>query len=149
MQEYSHTQKSPLDDLLFLVAAAAGVAAWAFRHDPPLCWLLAMLAMFMGLVALCFGYLTVTGDRDGLTIRYGPLPVIHTFIPYSKISAVEPGRSAFIDGLGVHWIPWRGWTYNLWGADCVELSHDGQIIRVGSDDVPNLVSFLRLKIGSQ
>ena len=37
-------------------------------------------------------------------------------------------------------------TYNLWGFDCVKLEVRNRVIRIGSDDVENLVEFLRGKI---
>ena len=54
-----------------------------------------------------------------------------------------------LEGWGIHWTPGRGWTYNIWGYDCVKLSLDRGTIRVGSDDVENLVSFLRERIGQR
>ena len=51
-------------------------------------------------------------------------------------------HSAFI-----HYFPGRGTTYNLWGFGCVKLWLGTKVIRVGSDDVENLVAFLRTKVG--
>jgi hypothetical protein len=78
--EYYHTQKSPLDDLLFLVAGAALLSAWAFRHEAAAIWLLLGFALTMVVVGLCFGRLTVRDEGDHLAIRYGPLPVFHKLI---------------------------------------------------------------------
>lgn len=94
----------------------------------------------------CFGTLTITGDRDALALRYGPLPVFRKRFPYDKITAVRQGRSALIDGWGIHYIPGRGWTYNLWGYDCALLEMDGRTIRIGSDDAQRLVEFLQSRI---
>ena len=66
-------------------------------------------------------------------------------IPYGEITAVEADRTKFLDGWGVHWVPGRGWTYNIWGYDCVKLTLGKRVIRVGSDDVGNLLGFLRTK----
>jgi hypothetical protein len=51
-----------------------------------------------------------------------------------------------VDGWGVHWIPGRGTTYNLWGFDCAVLLVNGRIVRIGSDDAEGLVEFLKAKI---
>jgi len=51
-------------------------------------------------------------------------------------------RTRFIDGWGIHWIPWRGWTYNLWGFRCVRLKHLGRTIRIGTDDPEGLRDYL-------
>jgi hypothetical protein len=143
--DYCHTQKSPLDDLLFVVAAAAVLSTWAFHHEPAVVWLLLGFGLMMALAGLCFGHLTVRDEDDHLALRYGPLPVFHKRIPYDTITSVTRGRSSIIDGLGIHYVPGRGWTYNLWGTDCVILHAGKQVIRVGSDDAEALVSFLKEK----
>ena len=61
------------------------------------------------------------------------------------IDQVTASRSALIDGWGMHWIPGRGWTFNLWGFDCVELIVSGKPLRIGTDDMENLVAFLESK----
>ena len=94
-----------------------------------------------------FGSLTIRDDGEWLALRYGPLPVFRKRIRYADITAVEPGRTAIIDGWGIHYIIGRGWTYNLWGFGCVKLTLGKKVIRVGSDDVDRLAEFLRSKIG--
>ena len=89
-----------------------------------------------------FHSLTDRDERDALAVRVGPLPMLRKRIPYSRITAVEPGRTSLLDGWGVHRIPGRGWTYTIWGFDCVKISMGNRVIRVGSDDVENLVAFL-------
>ena len=96
--------------------------------------------------ALVFGTLTVRDEGDHLVLRFGPVPVFGTLIRYADLTAVEPGRTSLIDGWGIHYIPWRGWTYNLWGFGCVKLTLGKRVIRVGSDDVENLAAFLKAKI---
>ena len=76
-------------------------------------------------------------------MRFGPLPLFRKRIPYRDIAAVEQGRSRWIDGWGIHFVPGRGWTYNLWGFDCAELRVGGRRLRIGTDDAEGLVSFLR------
>jgi hypothetical protein len=72
---YEHTQRSPLDDLLFAVAAASAVCAWAFRHEPPVLILLMCFAGMFVLLGLSFGRLTVRDEGECLALRYGPLPI--------------------------------------------------------------------------
>jgi hypothetical protein len=97
--------------------------------------------------ALAFGHLTIRDEPEHLALRYGPLPLFRKRIPYEAITSVEPDRSSLIDGWGIHFVPWRGWIYNLWGFDCVKIQLGRRTIRVGSDDVDNLVDFLRHRIG--
>lgn len=145
--EYCHTQKSPLDDLLFVVAAAGAIAAWSLRLEGvPLVVLLLAFTVFMSVAGLSFGSMTVQDEGERLAIRYGPLPLFRKQIPYDRITSVTRDQSSIIDGLGIHYVPGRGWTYNLWGTDCVELLVDGKVIRVGTDDVENLTKFVESRI---
>ena len=79
---------------------------------------------------------------------YGPLPLFRKRIRYADITAVEKSRSNVIDGWGIHYIPGRGWTYNLWGFDCVKLQLDKKVVRVGSNDAENLAAFLKQRTGN-
>ena len=99
-------------------------------------------------LAFCFRSLTVADDGDRLTIRFGPVPLFRTSIPYADMTGVEAGKSTVIDGWGIHYVPGRGWTYNLWGFGCVVVYRGKTIIRIGSDDVENLVDFLNRRINS-
>ena len=94
-----------------------------------------------------FHHLTVRDEDDCLAIRFGPLPLLGKRIPYADITSAEPDRTSLIDGWGVHWVPGRGTTYNIWGYGCVKLQVGGRTIRVGSDDVENVLAFLQGKIG--
>ncbi len=69
-------------------------------------------------------------------------------IRYADITGVEVGRTSILDGWGIHFIPGRGWTYNLWGFACVKLTLGRKIIRVGTDDAEGLARVIREKTGS-
>jgi hypothetical protein len=145
---YDHTQKAPLHLILYPIIVVSLVLAWIGRDQAAIVLSTLGVAVTLVLVALMFKQLTVRDEGHRLAIRYGPLPVFRKLIPYSDISSVEPGRSSVVDGWGIHWIPGRGFTYNLWGFSCAILTVKGRIVRVGSDDVENLVAFLREKVGS-
>lgn len=143
---YTHTQTSPLDSLLLASFAALLVIAFVLATEPMVYYSL-LLASAVALVAAgCFGRLRVDGNREGLSIRFGPLPLFRKFIPYAEIRDVRKSRSSVLDGWGVHWFPGRGWTWNLWGFSCVELATDRGLMRIGTDDADNLAAFLRRKI---
>ena len=144
--DYQHTQKAPLIWLLQLPIIALLAFAWVCRSEPVLVLILASVAVLLFLVSLCFGYMTVRDEGDKLAVRYGPLPLFRTHVAYAWISSAERGRSSILDGWGIHWLPGRGFTYNLWGFDCVRLVVRGKTVRVGSDDVDDLVDFLNSRI---
>jgi hypothetical protein len=146
---YEHTQRAALHYIFYPVIIALLVLTWAGRDRPAIVLVTLGVAATLILVAMMFQRLTVRDEGERLALRYGPVPVFRKLIHYSDITSVEPGRSSVIDGWGIHWIPGRGFTYNIWGLDCAKLVVQGRIVRVGSDDVEDLVAFLRGKIGDR
>jgi len=143
---YAHTQRGPTWVILVSIGAVGLAGAWWFRADPTLAVVLGSLGVAMVVFAFCFQSLTVADDGHGLAIRFGPLPLFRTHIAYASITHVEAGQSAVIDGWGIHFVPGRGWTYNLWGRSCVCLTVRGRPMRIGSDDAEGLARFIRSKI---
>lgn len=143
---YSHTQRAPLHLLLDLPGMAALVAAWCLRQQ----WTVFLILLASGVVTLLFAaafrYLTVRDEGSSLAIRFGPLPLFSKRIPYDTITDVRVGQTSWIDGWGIHYVPGRGWTYNLWGFQCVVVRSGGREIRIGTDDPDGLVRFLQAKI---
>ncbi len=145
MTAYAHTQKAPLHWLLYPPSLILLVTAWLNRGEPMVALLMLAVAALLMATAFSFQRLTIRDEGAWLAIRYGPLPVFRTRIAYAEISSVEPGQTSWIDGWGIHWIPGRGYTYNLWGFRCAKLLVRNRTVRVGSDDVEALVGFLKTK----
>ena len=145
-QRYHHTQHGRVHWILAGCAFLVGVIALRAGHGGVMLVLLAV-AGAMGFFSLCFGSLTVKDAGDYLQLRYGPLPVFRKRIHYVDVKEVAAGRSALIDGLGIHYVPGRGWTYNLQGLDCAVLRLRGnRLLRIGTDDREGLVAYLRRKL---
>lgn len=144
---YNHTQKAPVYLLLLAIGMLMLVVAWQTPAAQPawVGWMLPGLAVLFLFLGLSFAHLTVEDEGDHLLVRFGPLPVFRKRIAYDEIKSVQRSRSRLVDGWGIHYIPGRGWTYNLWGFDCVELRVDGRVVRVGSDDAEGLAEFLQRK----
>ena len=147
--EYMHTQRAPLGLLLYMTGVAMVAAGWFLRGEPVAAIILSATGVVIVLTGTMCGHLKVWDGGEELIVRYGPLPVFYTKIPYADMTDVEPDRSSVIDGWGIHYFPGRGWTYNLWGLDCVKIVRGKRITRIGTDDRDNLVVFLRSKIGVQ
>ena len=139
---YEHTQYAPLYLVLLAASCSLVALAWTLRDDRTAFISMLVLAAVFIVVASMFRHLTIRDEGEYLAVRYGPLPVFRRRIAYADIWSVEPGRSSWIDGWGIHWVPGRGYTYNLWGFRCVRLIVQGRVIRIGSDDVENLVKHL-------
>ena len=147
--DYEHTQKAPYRYLLYVLLAVLAFVGWqaAEAGDSEAVLPVLLLAVLFTVVFSGFETLTVSDGGDHLLVQYGPLPLFRKRIPYHTIARVEPDRTSLIDGWGIHWIPWRGTTYNLWGFDCVKLEVGRRTIRIGTDEPENLVAFLNSRIG--
>lgn len=109
----------------------------------------AAVAVIVFVISLLFSTLRVHDDGDALQLTWGPIRWVRVRLAYSEMEAVEPGRSRFIDGWGIHWVPGRGWTYNIWGYDCVEIrKKSGKVCRVGTEDPEGLAHFLESRIST-
>jgi hypothetical protein len=153
---YNHKQPGRWHYAFLVFSAAMFVAVGlTFREKGPgltarstvLLEIALVIAAVFALCSLVFGSLTIRDDGDHLALRFGPLPVLRKMIRYADITAVEIGRTAIIDGWGIHFVPGRGWTYNVWGFACVKLTLGRKIIRVGTDDAEELAKVIREKIG--
>ncbi len=146
---YDHTQRGYFHWLLYALALVEGTVAAYFWNVPPpwVAWLLGAVALLFLVLGAAFQHLRVLDAGDRLALRFGPLPLLRGEIPYGSITAVDAGRSSLIDGWGIHWVPGRGWTYNVWGFDCVVVQQGNRTVRIGTDDVPGLLAFLRTRIG--
>jgi len=152
LPQYDHIQRGKLHYILHVSALA--VAAICLITIPTAAGQI-RIYIAIGTTALleflAFTCITLRlyDDKNCLQLKYGPLPLIKKRIAYEKIVTTKPSRSKFIDGWGIHYSPGRGWTYNLWGFDCVELTMiDNKTIRVGTDDTAGLNAFLEGKISS-
>ena len=143
--DYHHTQRAPLHWILHGVAGA--ILLWAaVEPQAQISFFLCVMSGIVALFGLMFATMTVQDDGTSLGIYYGPLPVFRHHIRYTDMASAEIDRTTWLDGWGIHWVPGRGWTYNLWGFGCVRLEVNGRTIRVGTDDQTNLLEFLSTKI---
>lgn len=143
---YANTQRAPLGAMLYTVGFVT-MAVPCFFAAPMFAVVILVVAGLLILgTGFAFGHLTVCDDGESLTVRYGPLPLFRKSIRYGDMTAAQRDRTSIIDGWGIHYVPWRGWTYNLWGFECVKISLGKRTIRVGTDDPDNLAEFLSTKI---
>lgn len=144
---YQHTQYGYFHLVMYPIAAAMLVAAWWLSADAQAALGLSMAGLIVLLVGFCFQSLTIVDLGNRLQLRFGPLPLFYKSFWYEDIESAESGTSSLLDGWGIHWVPGRGWTYNLWGFDCAVLRINNRTVRIGTDEPAQLVSFLRERIG--
>lgn len=144
--EYDHVQYAPLYWLMLAPSFFLLWAALVLANNDQEALTLAVVAGLVGLVAYSMHHLRVVDDGDALRVRFGPIPLFGKRIRYDRIAAAAQDRTNLIDGWGIHWVPFRGWTYNLWGFDCVRLTlTSGRTLRIGTDDPEGLARFLQEK----
>ncbi len=107
-----------------------------------------MTGLVMFLLGVSFHHLTVEDEGDRLSVRFGPFSLFRMHIPYEDILEVETGRTTFLEGWGIHWSPWGGWVWNIWGYDCVVLRLKRGKLKIGTDDAEGLAGFVKSHISS-
>jgi len=94
--------------------------------------------------------MTEWDEGDRLALRFGLLPRLRRIVWYADIDSVEVGRTLILDGWGIHFRMRGAWVWNLWGRDCVVVRlKNGEVPRIGTDDVPNRARFLEGMIDRQ
>jgi hypothetical protein len=144
---YDHTQYGYVHWLLLLPAAVMFVAA-PLARPPGARIVLGSAAAAFALTAAMFAWLRVRDEGDDLVLRYGPLPVFRKRLRMADITKVAIGRTSLFEGWGIHWFPGHGWTYNLWGFQCVQLQMGSTTVRIGTDDPEGLAAMLQTRISA-
>ncbi|MCG8583881.1 MAG: hypothetical protein MI757_04125 [Pirellulales bacterium] len=146
---YRHTQTGYWGWVIWPVVGLQLWLAWYFRDQLWLSLLMLGMAAVVGVIALSFQSLTIQDEGDFLGICFGPIPLAYKRIDYDEIDRVERGQTKWIDGWGIHWVPGRGWTYNIRGFDCVKLTMGERTVRLGTDDPAGLLEMLERKVGAR
>lgn len=145
--EYEHTQWAPTQWVILLPGLAVMAGVILLVNEPPVTMLMLLVSGVLILTAYSFRRLLVSDEGNALALHFGPVPLFRKRIQYADIASAERDRTNVIDGWGIHWVPGRGWTYNLWGFDCVRLTlNSGRTIRVGTDDPEGLTRFLQQRL---
>lgn len=148
--QYEHTQTAPLS--LLLTATATGMFVAAVVIPEPITQItFAICGVVMLVLALSFHHLRTTDEGERLLISFGPLPLFRRYVQYAEIERIEQARSTIMDGWGIHLSPSGGWTWNLWGFDCVDVwftkGTKTKKVRIGTDDPVGLAAFLKKQCG--
>jgi len=157
MNGYRHRQRSwwwwgLLIPGLAVLGFTAVLSARGEVHPTPLAMLVLTGATFL-LTALMFVHLDVSDEMDRLRVRFGPLPLFGTSIPYEAMESVEPTTTGIWHGWGVHGLPGVLLVMNIAGTDavCIRLKRRRGLMRartviVGTDDPDGLLGLLRSKL---
>lgn len=143
---YRNTQHGRWYLLTLLVVAYLLILDYFLPGQPMPWWVCLLVVGIVGPITLMFSSLTIYDGGEALVVQFGPLPLLRKRIPYASITRVEKGRTTFFDGWGIHYRPGWGWTWNVWGFDCVRVFCDKQVYNLGTDDPEGLLRFLEAKL---
>jgi hypothetical protein len=85
-------------------------------------------------LSMAIHHLTVEDKGDPLAICFGPLRLSRKTVRYDDIETIEIGRTAILDGWGIHHSIRRGWVWNIWGRDCVVVHLKKGVLQIGGYD---------------
>jgi len=151
---YDHIQRGFFHWILYVLAGVQATLAFTLFGEVGESVfvtrvILGIMSVVMLVLASCFQHLRVSNESDALRISFGPVPILRRRIAYADIVSVNPSRSSFIDGWGIHWNPVRGWIWNIRGRDVVEFELSDGRLRVGTNDPDGLITHLQDRIGSR
>jgi hypothetical protein len=144
MVSYRRTQKGPWGLLLYAGAIVLLTVSWSVPNAPALPIALGVIGFVV--LGTSFQQLTVVDEGRQLVIHFGPFPLFRRRIWYAEIIHAQQGRTTLLDGWGIHWNPWSGWVWNIWGFDCVVLRLEKGTLKIGTDDPEGLVEFLKIRM---
>ena len=135
MNTYQHTQPGTVIVVTVSAVCVLFAIAAIFVH------LLVISALLMGITAWLFRSLTIEISETRLIWFFGSgWP--RKSVPLSEIASVEPIRTGFLNGWGIHYTS-RGWLYNVSGYGAVAIKlRNGKQFCLGTDQPQELAAFL-------
>ncbi len=137
---YEHTQRTLVPFVIYDVTFMAVIFGLLIGGAALLPIIVTVLAFgVIAVIVITFSQLNVRVDSATVTARFGAgWPSKE--IPLRDISAVTPVRNRWYHGWGMRKVP-RGWMYNVWGLDAVELERtSGTVFRIGTDQPRELAA---------
>jgi hypothetical protein len=134
MNNYEHTQVGLVTIIAVCAAAILLVIFLAAGRIVLPAWSAAVTLLVAPLALALFSTLTVSVDNKRVQLRFG-IGLIRKSIPLSHIASYAPSRLRWVYGYGIHWIPFRGWLYNVSGFKAVEIiTKNGRHTLIGTDE---------------
>ncbi|MEZ5176142.1 MAG: hypothetical protein R2823_08050 [Acidimicrobiia bacterium] len=141
--EYRHAQVTVIPSVLTfallasvqIIVAVAGAFVW---------WTL-IFSIAILLLVMHFGRLVVTIGSGEIAAAFGSgWPVER--IAFDEVIEARVVRNHWLEGFGIRKVR-RGWMYNVWGLDAVELERSsGKVFRIGTDEPDMLKAAIDLHL---
>jgi hypothetical protein len=151
MRTPSYERVQILWSLWILMAVTSGgllaLAQVGTHRDAQAAVVLVIVGIAVPCATLIFlGRFVVALDQHHLTWRFGYLGFPRWQVAMDEITAVEPVRTTWLDGWGIHRTK-EGWLYNASGFGAVRIiMRDGRQLRLGSDEPQRLAAFIHERI---
>ncbi len=151
MEIYRRTQHSPLwiavvAAMILVVVVTAAVTA-SEGGDVVALIVAAFAFVIVAIVVVAFSRLTVVVEEARIRLAFGfgwPAKTIEL----ADVAAVAAVRNRWWYGYGIRKIP-RGWMWNVWGLDAVEVRlRSGKTFRIGTDQPDELLDALTGRVAS-
>ncbi len=139
---YTNRQDSPVFWVPLLPAVVFLIGGLASVPETVVVILCFSLSALMTFFAFAFTWLQTSDHGDHLLVSFGPLSILRRRVSYDRVRAVRRDRSRLIEGWGIRRGP-RGWIWNIWGREVVELDLDKGRLRIGTDDPEGLLALLQ------
>ncbi|GMQ92639.1 MAG: hypothetical protein BMS9Abin12_0116 [Acidimicrobiia bacterium] len=144
--EYEHTQYGylGLGTAVFLAVVIGSSLPETFGNDPIVGYVILASMVAIVVLTLWFSRLEVKVSSGVVTALFG-FGKPNRVIQLSDVTAARQVRNRWIQGWGVRKIS-RGWMYNVWGLDAVELElTDGTVFRIGTDEPDKLHTVIAIQ----
>jgi hypothetical protein len=145
---YEHVQYGYLGagTLVFVLIMGVISLPEAFDDSSFAGWAVTATLVVIAALTVWFSKLAVTIQDTTLTAAFG-LGRPHKTIDLSDVVTAKPVRNTWTQGTGIRKIS-GGWMYNVWGLDAIEFTlHSGEIVRIGTNDLENLLASVRVLTG--
>ena len=139
---YAHAQQTGFGLTVLAILEAAVVVAMVVAGAPTSA-LIGVFAVFalVVVIAAIFSRLTIEVDDSEVRATFGrgwPRKAV----PLADANLVRRVRNRWWYGFGIRKVP-RGWMWNVWGLDAVELElSNGKVLRLGTDEPDTLLAAL-------
>lgn len=126
------------------MATAVGAGLLLGLTPPGMIMRVALMGV-LGAAAASFRSLTVEIDSRDLKLFFGD-GIIKRSFSLADIESASPMRTTPLMGWGIHWTG-RGWLYNVYGLDAVDLKlKNGKHAFIGTDEPQQLANAINQSV---
>ncbi|MEM7093922.1 MAG: hypothetical protein AAF567_13035 [Actinomycetota bacterium] len=144
---YEHTQTSPAIRVVPIVLLGAFVITAFITQRGVVLLPVAGFVILLATILLVASRLTTTVSAQSVQAAFG-FGWPRRTIALREIVTADEVRNRWIYGWGIRLVP-KGWMFNVWGLDAVELElTSGRRFRIGTDEPAELAGAITSALGA-